>query len=57
MQSLAFPNTQPLRVYLRAVKKTVLVTRQFFTNQNGSQGVLYLVSSDIDLNQGNLGED
>ena len=57
MQSLAFPNTQTLRVYLRVVKKTVLVTRQFFTNQNGSRGVLYLVSSDIDLNQGDLGED
>lgn len=57
MQSLAFPNTQTLRVYLRAMKKTVLVTRQFFTNQNGSRSVLYLVSSDIDLNQGDLGED
>ncbi len=49
VQSLAFPDTQPLRVYLRAVQEAVLVTRQVFTNQDGSQGVLYLVSSDTDL--------
>jgi len=51
VQSLAFPATHPLRVYLRAVKEAVLVTRQVFTNQAGSQGVLYLVSSDTDLTQ------
>lgn len=54
MQSLAFPATQPLRVYLRAVKEAVLVTRQIFINQDGSQGVLYLVSSDTTLNQTQL---
>lgn len=51
MQSLASPNTQPLRIYLRAVREEVLVTRQVFTDQNGSQGMLYLVSRDTDLNQ------
>jgi len=40
-----------LRVYLRAVQQAVLVTRQVFTNQDGSQGILYLVSSDTDLDQ------
>jgi len=54
VQSLAFPDAQPLRVYLRAVKEAVLVSRQVFTNQDGSQGVLYLVSSDADLNQAQL---
>ncbi len=54
VQSLAFPDTQPLRVYLRAVQEAVLVTRQVFTNQDGGQGVLYLVSSDTDLNQAQL---
>jgi len=39
-QTLAFPDTHPLRVYLRAVKEAVLVTRQALTNQDGSQGVL-----------------
>ncbi len=54
VQSLAFPDTHPLRVYLRAVQEAVLVTRQVFTNQDGSQGVLYLVSSDTDLTQDQL---
>ena len=54
VQSLVFPDTQPLRVYLRAVQQAVLVTRQVFTNQDGSQGVLYLVSSDTDLDQAQL---
>nr|WP_162550247.1 transposase [Hymenobacter nivis] len=43
-----------MRVYLRAVKEAVLVSRQVFTNQDGSQGVLYLVSSDTDLDQAQL---
>ncbi len=51
VQTLAFPDTHPLRGYLRAVKEAVLVSRQVFTNQDGSQGVLYLVSSDTDLSQ------
>ena len=54
VQSLVFADTQPLRVYLRAVREAVLVTRQVFTNQDGSQGMLYLVSSDTDLDQARL---
>ncbi|MGI4869654.1 MAG: IS701 family transposase [Janthinobacterium lividum] len=54
MQSLAFPDEQPLRVYLRSVEETVLVARQVFTNKDGSQGTLYLVSSDTDLTQTQL---
>lgn len=54
VQSLVFPDTQPLRVFLRSVQEAVLVTRQVFTNQDGSQGVLYLVSSDTDLDQAQL---
>nr|WP_216726666.1 transposase [Hymenobacter siberiensis] len=54
VQTLVFPDTQPLRVYLRSVQEAVLVTRQVFTNQDGSQGVLYLVSSDTDLDQAQL---
>ncbi len=54
VQKLAFPDTQPLRGYLRAVQEVVLVSRQVFTNQDGSQGVLYLVSSDTELNQAQL---
>ena len=40
VQSLVFADTQPLRVYLRSVQQAVLVTRQVFTNQDGSQGML-----------------
>ena len=54
VQSLVFPATQLLRGYLRAVQEAVLVTRQVFTNQDGSQGILYLVSSDTDLDQAQL---
>ena len=54
VQTLVFPDTQPLRVYVRAVKEAVLVTRQVLTNQDGSQGVLYLLSSDTDLDQAQL---
>lgn len=54
VQTLVFADAQPLRVYLRAVSQAVLVTRQGFTNKDGSQGVLYLVSSDTELNQAQL---
>ena len=54
VQTLAFPDKPPLRVYLRSVQEAVLVTRQVFTNQDGSQGTLYLVSSDTDLTQAEL---
>ena len=54
VQSLVFPDTQPLRVYLRAVQEAVLVSKQVFINQDGSQGILYLVSSDTDLDQAQL---
>jgi hypothetical protein len=51
VQTLAFPGKQPLRVYLRSVQEAVLVSRQVFPNQDGSQGTVYLVSSDTDLRQ------
>ena len=54
MQSLVFPATQPVRVYLRAVQEAVLVSKQVFINQDGSQSMLYLVSSDTDLDQARL---
>ena len=54
LDTLAFPDGQPLRVFLRSVQPAVLVSRHVFTNQDGSQGVLYLVSSDTCLNQAQL---
>ena len=49
LDTLAFPDRQPLRVWLRGVAEAVLVVRQVFINKDGSQGVLYLVSSDTRL--------
>ena len=49
LDTLVFPEGQPLRVWLRGVVEAVLVVRQVFTNKDGSQGVLYLVSSDTSL--------
>ena len=49
LDSLTFSDKQPLKVYLRSVKQAVLVVRQVFMNKDASQGLLYLVSSDINL--------
>lgn len=49
LNSLTFPDKMPLLVYLRSVKQAVLVVKQVFTNKDGSQGCLYLVSSDTEL--------
>ena len=54
LDTLSFPDGQPLRVWLRSVEPAVLVARQVFTNKDGSQGVLYLVSSDTSLDQAQL---
>jgi len=40
VDTLAFPDEQPLRVFLRSVEPAVLVRKQVFINKDGSQGVL-----------------
>lgn len=50
LDALTFPDKTVLTVYLRSVKQAVLVAKQVFTNKDGSQGALYLVSSDTSLN-------
>ena len=54
LSTLVFPEQQPLRVYLRRREEAVLVAKQVFTNKEGSQGELYLVSSDLALDQAQL---
>ena len=49
LDALTFPDKTTLRVYLRSVKQAVWVAKQVFTNKEGSQGTLYLVSSDTTL--------
>ncbi len=44
-----FPDRVPLRVYLRSVQVALLLTRQVFTNKDGSQSCLYLITSDTTL--------
>ena len=49
LDALTFPDKGALTVYLRSVKQAVRVVKQLFTNKDGSQGTLYLVSSDTSL--------
>nr|WP_083937743.1 transposase [Hymenobacter aerophilus] len=54
LHTLDFSTEHPLRVYLRAVEQVVLVIRQVFTHEDHGLGVLYLVSSDTDLDQAKM---
>jgi hypothetical protein len=49
LDALIFPDKTPLLVYLRSVKQAVLIVKQVFVNKDGSQGCLYLVTSDTSL--------
>lgn len=42
---------QVLRVYLRSVKEPVLLVKQVFTNRDGSQGVRFLIATDLTLDE------
>ncbi|MEM7573440.1 MAG: transposase [Bacteroidota bacterium] len=39
-----------LKVYLRSVAQAVLLVKQVFRNKDGSQGVLYLMATDLTMN-------
>ena len=54
LSTLAFADQQPQCVYLRSREEAVLVSKQVFINKDGSEGVLYLVSSDLALDQAQL---
>lgn len=38
-----------LKVYLRSVEKPVSLVKQVFTNKDGSQGILYLIATDLSM--------
>jgi hypothetical protein len=40
---------QPLKVWLRGMNHPVLLLKQVFKNEDGSEGVRYLVASDLTL--------
>lgn len=49
IDQLSFPENSPITVYLEQVPFALLLVRQDFTNEDGSTGVRYLVSSDLTL--------
>jgi hypothetical protein len=49
LSSLCFDADAPLRLYLESVPFALLVSRQVFRNEDGSEGILYLCSSDVSL--------
>jgi hypothetical protein len=49
VDTLVFPDQTPLRVFLHSVQAALLVVRQVFTNKDGSEGCLYLITSDTTL--------
>jgi hypothetical protein len=49
VDALVLPDRTPLKVFLRSVKQELLLVRQVFTNKDGSEGCLYLITSDTTL--------
>lgn len=54
IDQLRFPVNSPLLVYLEQVPFALLLVRQDFTNEDGSTGERYLVSSDLTLSYDRL---
>jgi hypothetical protein len=50
VETLEYLNNVPQQVYLEEVPFPLLLIRQVFTNEDGSQGILYLCTSDTTLN-------
>lgn len=49
VDTLALEPMQPVTVYLEGVELALLLVKQVFTNEDGSTGILYLVTSDTTL--------
>ena len=54
LSSLGFDTDAPLTLYLEGVSFPVRVSRQVFTNEDGSESILYLASSDLSLSAGSM---
>jgi hypothetical protein len=48
---LAWPEQKPFMAWLKGLDFPVLLSRQVFTNKDGSTGILYLACSDLDCDQ------
>ena len=49
VESISLEQGQVSRVFIKGLETEVLLAKQVFTNQDGSTGTLYLVSSDLTL--------
>jgi len=47
--SLDWSEKKPLKGWIRGLEFPVLLHRQIFTNKDGSTGILYLITNDLDL--------
>ena len=54
LSSLCFDTEAPVTPYLESVPFPVLVSLQVFTNEDGSESLLYLASSDLSLSAASL---
>lgn len=54
LSSLSLDTDAVLTLYLESVPFPIVVSRQVFTNEDGSQGILYLASSDVSLSAASL---
>jgi hypothetical protein len=52
--SLCFDADAPVTLYLESVPFPVVVSRQVFINEDGSEGIMYLASSDVSLSSAAL---
>ena len=54
ISSLTFDTDTPVTIHLESVPFPLLLARQVFINEDGSQGVQYLVTSDLSLSAASL---
>jgi hypothetical protein len=54
IDSLSFETDSPMTVHLESVPFALLLYRQVFANEDGSQGILYLVTSDLSLSASSM---
>ncbi len=57
LSSLCFDTDATWALHLEGLPFPVLVSRQVFTNEDGSENILYLCSSDLSLSAGSLRDD
>jgi len=54
IHSVTFDMDSPLTIYLESVPFALLLYRQVFTNEDGSTGIQYLVTSDLSLSASSI---